>query len=301
MGNFAKTSISKAINKQYSNRVILYLESKEDYDVFKERWYKDWGEWIDFKAVDTPKGGDGGSSQVYRQVEYDRENNTPAFGIVDRDAFLNDFIFPDQMDQISFFESDHSVFDNIQVLENHIKVLRRWEIENYLLHPDAIAKLIESCENNEGKCASNQASQCLLDFSDTAILLSAAILVLMKEKEKAFTDNFGRDATNNVERKKIIIEYLEKRDIKNIEDKLKEMIKRIHTFQREESCSEEARWNQLNHLINGKVFLTQFCHWLGFKDPRRLELAGRIRDDKLIDPEIQEFMDSLQSKAKLLS
>ncbi|CAK0749556.1 hypothetical protein WCLP8_2030005 [uncultured Gammaproteobacteria bacterium] len=60
MGNFIRIKDTEIISKYYSSRVVLYLESKEDLEVLRERWFRDLSEWIVFQSVDRAEGGGGG-------------------------------------------------------------------------------------------------------------------------------------------------------------------------------------------------------------------------------------------------
>jgi len=62
MGSFKKIQKNKDIDARYVRRVIVYLESDEDYQIFKERWFYDQGEFLEFQSADSGLGG--GCGQV---------------------------------------------------------------------------------------------------------------------------------------------------------------------------------------------------------------------------------------------
>ncbi|MBF0131944.1 MAG: DUF4435 domain-containing protein [Magnetococcales bacterium] len=295
VGNFATISDIGALGKKYSNRVLLYLESREDVEIFRERWFKDATEWVEFVPVDNPDGGGGGSSEVLKRVQADRENQVAAFGIVDRDVLLNHNAMDGSLNWNAFLEPDHDIFEAARYLGPNIKILRRWEIENYLLHPEAISKLLENMEAKEQvHCSGQTASQCLLGFSEVAILMTAANLVLMDHRKTLLQPLFGQQYPTSDDLKPMILQQLESKDIA-ASDEIEIKSRAIRAFLKDKMVAPKDQWNQLNHLIDGKLFLERFCVWLGLKDPRRLELAGRIADQGLIDLEISSFMETIKA------
>ncbi len=301
MGDFAELEKPEIVGRHYSRRVLLYLESKEDLEVLQQRWFNEgWQEWIEFRPVDDVEGGKGGSTQVYLRVYEDRYNKIPAYGIVDRDVLFNSRIMGGKADWDAFFNSDHVLFDASNYLGVYIKVLRRWEMENYLLHPRAMKKLLADSEIKNAPCSPDESTQCILDFSDNAILLTAANLVLINAGKEPLSPLFEQNKLKPDELKReILTQFRRKRLIVN-ETEIEKKISAIRAFLRDETEEPEARWNQLNHLIDGKLFLKRFCNWFGFKDPKRLDLASKIYDMDLIDPEIDQFMNNLKKEAVLL-
>ncbi|MBF0096301.1 MAG: DUF4435 domain-containing protein [Magnetococcales bacterium] len=297
MGNFSTIDEPEVVVNHYSNRIILYLESLEDKQVMRDRWFTQWREWIDFQSVDASQGGDGGSAQVLRRVSADYAVKIPSFGIVDRDALLNHTIM-DSANWDAFLESDQNAFAAAANLHPHVKVLRRWEMENYLLHPKALGKLLRDAEKpNQVNCSAETTAQCLLDFSPIAILLSAANLVLLEHMKPPLSPLFDAPQSDPDLLKKAIIAQLQNKEITDLEDKIENKTAAIRSFLQDLTETPENQWNQLNHLIDGKLFLIRFCKWFGFKDGRRLELASKISEHHLIDTEIIEFMEMLKEKA----
>ncbi|MBF0136833.1 MAG: DUF4435 domain-containing protein [Magnetococcales bacterium] len=298
MGNFSTMYEPEAIGRQYSSRIMLYLESREDLEIFHERWFRGWSEWIEFQSVDAQEGGGGGSSQVFHRVQKDRDCNVPAFGIVDRDVLLNDQVMGRGSNWDAFLESNHAAFESAAHVGPYIKVLRRWEIENYLLHPVAVGKLMQDAEvKSNVTCSPNAAAQCLLDFSAVAILMTAANLVLIEHDRIPIKPLFEQNYSDIQSLTPLVIRYFETQGISDAQEKIDIKCKAIRSFLHDETGTPEDHWDQLNYLIDGKLFLVRFCKWFGFSDPRRLELARKICDHQLIDSEISEFMRMLKEKA----
>ncbi len=274
------------------------MESREDMEIFHERWFKDWSEWIEFQSVDAQGGGGGGSSRVLHRVQEDRGSNINAFGIVDRDVLLNDHVMGGRSNWNAFLQTDHGIFDEAAHLGKFIKILRRWEVENYLLHPVAMGKLLKDAEiKSKAPCSPNASAQCLLDFSSVAILLSAANLVLIEHDKGPLKPLFEQNYSKLQDMMPLVIKYLQLQGILNAEERIDVKIQAIQAFLHDKTGTPEECWNQLNHLIDGKLFLERFCKWFGFSDPRRLDLASKIYDLDLIDSEISGFMKFLKENA----
>ncbi len=297
MGNFVGVENSVVIGKCYSSRILLYLESREDMEVLQERWFNDWSEWIEFQAVDVAAGGVGGSAQVRFRVDEDRQNNVPAFGIVDRDILLSHGVMDGHAQKRALFETDHAAFDAAQYLGPYIKVLQRWEMENYLLHPVAMKELVADSGIHHPHCSPDTLTQCLLDLSEAAILLTAANIVLIDHGEKPMAHEFGGTNSDAQDLISKILDHFQTRKLAVPEEVINNNRLKIMAFIRNETDEMEERWDQLNHLIDGKLFLQRFCKWFGFEDPQRLKLARTVHDRDLIDPEIHAFMDGLKREA----
>ncbi|MBF0162576.1 MAG: hypothetical protein HQL88_09840 [Magnetococcales bacterium] len=301
MGNLAGIANSKVIGKNYSNRVVLYLESTEDLEVLQERWFRGWGEWIQFESVSmSVGGGGGGGAQVCQKVGTARQNRSCAFGIVDRDTLLNGRVAGNPRWE-AFFETDHAAFDAARHLGEYVKVLRRWEMENYLLHPEAIRELIEDSVHPRSPCSPNATAQYLLDLSEEAIVLTAANLVLIAQGANSLSHQFGIQFSAVAHLLAAVLTHAQNTGSTVSVQDIQGQCSKIRNFLRDDTEDSEGQWNQLNHLIDGKIFLTRFCKRCGLKDPQQLRLARRIAELGLIDPEIQEFMEELRREAKLLA
>nr|VFJ56377.1 MAG: Protein of unknown function (DUF4435) [Candidatus Kentron sp. FW] len=116
----------RAFKWQYFDRRPLYVESEDDVTVFGQYWFEDANDALEFIGVD-------GCNQVIRNVERDRSRKIDAYGIVDRDSLISG-----HNEWKLFFEEDDDAFRARQPFGPYIHVLLRWEMENYLLHPDVI-------------------------------------------------------------------------------------------------------------------------------------------------------------------
>lgn len=129
-------------NERYRGPVKLYLESGEDVFVIL-KWFPKLPDRISVESAeptfDDDRGGGGGCEVVIAKVGAAR-SETPqikAFGIVDRDVLL-------ARNHPAWSETDDAAFHAAEPLGPEIHVLNRWELENFLLHPSAIHRVLEN-------------------------------------------------------------------------------------------------------------------------------------------------------------
>lgn len=116
--------------------VIIYLESEDDVFIFRDKWFRKSRFPIVFKAASPNSGdkGSGGCMQVRKKVGQYGD----VYGVVDRDALWSDQGHREGL----WWETDDECFFAEKPFGENIFVLNRWEIENYLLHPEALRKLL---------------------------------------------------------------------------------------------------------------------------------------------------------------
>ncbi len=135
MGAFKKLEQTDRLVLKQRGGSVVFLESNDDFEIIAHRWFFNEGEDIWFQPADSyEKGtGGGGCRAVIDLVKGARSDGVRAFGIVDRDVLLNDQDWP------LWWEHQDHVFLAARPYGNHIRVLLRWELENYLLDPGAMS------------------------------------------------------------------------------------------------------------------------------------------------------------------
>ena len=134
MAGFKATQKIPQIKAKYTDRVIVYLESQDDYQIIARRWFFDRGESLEFRPSNDTGGG--GCNDVIQRVEADRDKNITAFGLVDRDTLLN------RKNWTLWWETDDSCLAEARPFGDYIRILCRWELENYLLSPKELETLL---------------------------------------------------------------------------------------------------------------------------------------------------------------
>ncbi|MBF0293898.1 MAG: DUF4435 domain-containing protein [Magnetococcales bacterium] len=285
-------------SKRYPQRITVYLESQDDLEILRERWFPTWGEWIIFTTVDLPEGGGGGSAAVRHRVTKDRNNDIRAYGIVDRDVMVR---------RETFFEPDAAIFDNAvrQFLGNYIKVLKRYEIENYVLHPFAVHEYLTDHAPQKTPISVRILAKCMVDCSEEAILLTAANLVLLEHDHRNLGMHFGmhsdKEPRDCKELRNKILEHLQKKAVENPDAALTDKYNRMIAFLRTTTTDPEERWDRINRLIDPKMFLERLSEVFDQKVTiNKFALARSIKSHAIIDPEIADFMDALKREAQTI-
>ena len=123
---------------RYSGVPVVYVESDEDQYVFGECWFKEQSSRLEFNPVAARQGNAGeatsGCNAVIDAVRAERIAGNPAWGIVDRDAVFSHR----RWDLVH--ETDDRTFDEAKPFGRHVKVLRRWEMESYLIDVPCVEK-----------------------------------------------------------------------------------------------------------------------------------------------------------------
>jgi hypothetical protein len=185
MAAFKQLQDHEDIDNAYLHKVVVYLESEEDLQIFKERWFFDEGKKIEFKSVDTGQGG--GCLQVINQVDKDRKRGITAFGIVDRDILMKQGMWD------LWWEIDDQQFEQAKPFGDYILVLRRWELENYLLSPEELEIVLSDKEFRAARDI-NVVLEKLLEEAENLKILSAA-MILSHKHGHAFSTGFGLGKT----------------------------------------------------------------------------------------------------------
>jgi len=275
------------IDSAYLDKAIVYLESEEDVQIIKERWFFDEGRYVEFKSVDVGFGG--GCTQVINQVEFDRSKGVNAFGIVDRDALLQCRLWD------FWWELDDLAFASSRPLGEHIKILKRWEIENYLLTPYEIEIVLSDKEFRSLRSTQDVIEE-LLEHAEDVKLLSAAAVYCHKHGHSfpnGFASNKKRDDLQSE-----IEDYLSGRIDNYTTSRLENYVAKIETFAEDINEIIFERWERLNRLLDGKRMLRRFGLYGSHPHDRRAELARYIRINNVIDPEILEYLEMFKEAGR---
>ena len=276
-----------AIDSAYLDKAVVYLESEEDVQIIKERWFFDQGRYVEFKSVDAGSGG--GCTQVVRQVAFDRGKGIVAFGIVDRDALLQCRYWG------HWWEIDDAAFQANQPWGQYVKVLKRWEIENYLLTPMEIETVLADKALRAMRSRGAVIEE-ILDHAEDVKVLSAAA-VYCHENGHGFPDGFAVEKRKQ-ELQNVVTAYLSKLFADYEPSRLNEYINGIEAFAEGVDDRGAERWERLNRLIDGKRMLRRLgLYGAAFSD-RRGDLARHIRINGRIDPEIWAHLTVFKAAGK---
>jgi hypothetical protein len=278
MAAFKNKLSTEFAEKSYLNRVVVYLESEEDRLIIGDRWFYD--ENLEFRSAGEDAEGAGGCTQVIKKVNADGAKGIKSVGLVDRDVLLKDC----QWD--CWWEHDDTAFSACQPYGENVKVLSRWEIENYLLlELDIIASVKADRFGHE------QSRPAPVPLSSVEIalftMLTAADAFRHAEGKKKVSDGMAGFSGTPQELRR----SLEKKGVDSVD--LDRGMNKAVLFAGNEEPGSTEHWKQQSRILNGKAVLKRL-ELLSKKQTDaldyRLALARKIADDDKIDPEIREYI-----------
>jgi hypothetical protein len=283
MGSFKQVEQTDPIELRYINKVVVYLESEDDLLILKDRWFFDAGEQIEFDTVDTEEGS-GGCTNVMRKVREDRNRGVEAFGIVDRDALLREC----QWDL--FFETNDDRFDNSAPFGNEVTVLRRWELESYLLVPEVVTDYLSDAKDGRQRSVTGTIEE-MLDCAEVLTPQIAANFLLHEQGRSSLPESFGNDLKTADDMFAAVDDHLSTNKVGHDRADLEGYAKKIESFADNQPEGSPERWDRLNRMIDAKLFMRRFFRTKHSLDSEhRFHLATKIRYKKCIDEEISEHI-----------
>lgn len=276
----------EAIVPESTDGIKIYLESTDDQYILRN-WFSTFNFYdkLSFESVSETRG-DGGCQLVLNKVA---ASQVKAFGIVDRDILLADTNFQNSL----WWEIDDDIFLSQKPYGEQIFVLHRWELENYLLHPQALADLRADKHLNATVSAADIA-KLLCDDEDNMIavtLLSTipSINQTAQVGEQVFRDKSGANLEQEIQKKLNV----------GADDIELEKIK-IKSFSENET-DPIRRWHKLSRSLDGKRIMYRIGDLL-FSGSVKLEsergaLSGYIAKHKLFDPALTNWLKSIYHSA----
>lgn len=289
MGSFKNLS-TDFIGSRYEGGIKVILESEEDVRIFRDHWFSHHQDKLRFESAEDGKQGGGGCNAVVRRVGEAQDQQVAAFGIVDRDMLLSD-----DKPEI-FWETNDTEFHSALPYGDRIHILRRWELENYLLKPEALsAEVARRVSRSPTPLIS---SETLLHLENDLVDVTALTTFMVGKRKSSPNPGFGQghsgqDLRNDIEC------HLRKVLQDTGYSHLSEDIEKIKTFFEQEHDFGK-RWDKLTRILDGKKALSRICAWLSethdIQSLRPWEemrgcLADRIASLKVIDDELAEIIE----------
>lgn len=290
MASFKKVETA-IVDAKYEGRIKVYLESAEDVSILGDRWFSDKLDKLRFVSAENEESGGGGCQAVIAKVKEALQQNIRAFGIIDRDFLLS------TGDLNLFWEMDDDKFHATKPYGDHIYILRRWELENYLLRPDAIYNEIRRRLLREPSFGVS--IDTIFQYS-TDIIQITALTTFSITNGKTIDQNFGFELSGTELTEKIN-KYLHK-NYTNPKD-IDRHFEKIRCFDVDNKTSEE-RWERISRILDGKKSLRILCGRLAkdFNIPGMTHwqevrgcLANNIASNGLIDKELKNLIDEISS------
>lgn len=274
--------------RRYIDKCFIYVESSEDVQFLQHRWFNDQAETIEFLSAGDDEGG--GCVRVVSRVQQDREAGIRAFGLVDRDALAG------ALKWTEFFDPDDARFDAAIPFGPHVKVLRCWEIENYLLHPEIVEEFLAD-ELGRAQRAFGQVIEELFEILCRLIPLIAADLVLSSNGKKTSPEGFGLGGTlaqiDELVRSRIENDL----SLGNIAQ-MDQVLEKLVAFSANTAPRSLDHWLNQLRVIDGKRLIRWIKHEHKLRDRDiRWHLARLTRDRGKIASELWQMLDDFRAQA----
>jgi len=247
MSSFKSAPVAM-LDDKYESGIKVIMESEEDVSIFRDHWFPRYQNKLRFESAEDGSIGGGGCHAVRQKVEDARSQRLNAFGIVDRDTLLSDGKTG------IFWEIDDASFEAAQPYD-FIHVLRRWELENYLLRPEAFAAEVRRRDLRSQPLINSQTL--LNQHEEDLIGLTALTTFMMSQNEKSPKPGFGLDSSGQQLKEKIGTHLDNKLPGKSYSD-LETDIGKISSFH-ENHQEPDKRWERLTRILDGKKTLSRIC------------------------------------------
>lgn len=291
MGSFK--DLGKAVAERYQGMgaITVYVESSDDRYLIGTKWFSNLKDRINFVSVSgDEKRGEGGCKLVIERVKENRVQGLTTYGIVDRDVLLCD----SQFQNLLWWEVDDTVFAAANPYGETIFVLHRWELENYLLHPNALEQLHKDKFRNVPPSRSPREIAELLienekDFITVTLFSSLHETNPIPGKKQADLRH-SQSLTGHNLRENV------KNETRCTSEQLSDHETKILQFAEDKNDALE-RWDRLSRLLDGK----RACHRIErllFEEKFTIEaemgfLASNIANQGLVDINLTSWLNKI--------
>lgn len=272
---------------RYSGVPVIYVESEEDRYIYGECWFQSQLSRLEFLSVGdrSVDNAFSGCKAVVEAVQEEASSGNVSWGIVDRDAVMSQ----ERWDLVH--ETDDKRFDQSQAFGPRIKVLRRWEMESYLVD----AELLEQHRTQKEMTQSRPAHEVWDELlGDCQALIPHAALNAVHHHCK--TPGLGDGRTDGFKSRADVDEKL----VGNVLASLKkayphcdavyaEHLARVEAFDAI-SASSDQRVQGLLRRVHGKAVLSRFKKRHKINDDFRGQLAAQIKAAGRVPKELDEFV-----------
>ena len=287
MGNLKNKSLDgESLFKRYSGQTVVYLESCDDNNIFSNLWFED--RLVEFLFRPANKGAAtyGGCQAVRESVNHDRTNGIKAFGIVDRDIVMAEDHW------CLVWETDNSRFAQAMPFGPYIKVLNRWELENYLIDPQAIEEYLANHIGRRFRNTQDVIKE-LLEHCDVLILHTAGNAACHGARINGFTDGFT-DSKDRIRVNQDIQQRFQQHN--NCQQDYLNNIAKAQAFVTH-NASDEERLEKLLQIVYGKALLSRIKRQHNISHEIRFHLAAAIKRNERVPLEISNHLDTFKASS----
>lgn len=277
---------SQNLTTRYGGVPVIYVESEEDKYVFGECWFRERLSTVEFKPA-LDKASASGCSGVIEAVTKELQAGNSAWGIVDRDTTMAHDLWH------LVDETDDSKFEAEKPFGPSIKVLRRWEMESYLVDAEALEHHRAAISRQSARNL-DDVYQELLNCCDVLVPHAAINAVLHAKRQPGLSDGYSnRFATRvdvDADIKTIKFPHLSLEEQSNYG----QHVTKADAFD-DTAASSEIRVNSMLRRIHGKAVLSRFQHLHKIQVDLDGLLAKRIEEQGRIPNEISAFVNQISN------
>lgn len=291
MASFKKVQ-TEFVDAKYEGGIKVVLESAEDVRIFSEHWFSHKQDKLRFVSAEGDKSGGGGCQVVISKVTEANSQNIKSYGIVDRDILLSDA----KLDL--FWETDDTKFHAAKPYGEKIHVLRRWELENYLLQPEAFAD--EISKRISRSPAPVVSAENFLQHAEDIVQLTALTTFSVANGKNSPNPGFGIQFSDS-DLAREIDKFLKGQFTEHVCPDISSDVQKISEFDQVVADSEVRR-ERLSRILDGKKSIMRLCRYfsnsLGLSSINHWEemrgcLANVIASRKSIDSELVNLIENL--------
>lgn len=274
-----KKPTSETFADRYRHKISVYLEGDGDFNIYSNYWFNDYLDRIEFKVPDKA----GGCSMVIAKVREERRTGVQAFGIVDRDAVQSKCLWD------LVWETDDDTFAKAYPFGEYIRVTLYWELENYLIEPDAIETHLARHEKGRACRPRSEIMNELLDHMNALIPHAALNATLHFLRLKDCKDGYADAKPRKDVETKIESDHRARLGEQGWEI-YQDNLKRVEAFDYPEGLLEK-RLAGLLRRIHGKALLIRIQKAANVRDPITYHLGAAIKQSGAISSELTGYVE----------
>lgn len=270
---------SEALLGRQKGKPVIYVEGESDRKIFENYWFNELLEKVSFNTVAATQG----CTAVVNTVANDRRQGVEAFGIVDRDKLMADGNWS------LLRETDDEVFEQGRPYPE-IKVTLRWELESYLIEPDALEAYLAPAQGGRLARSTSDVETELLEHADALIPFAALNQALHRHSIKAPGDGYtGLDDRLAVQNRIDLNELAPPPDIWNDYQK---NIPLMDAFAGVQNATSRQKLQGLLRTVNGKAMLERVKKSARIQHDITYLIAKEIRQAGRVPAEIEQFIQN---------
>lgn len=277
----AKVTSTQQLLQDYDPKLTVYVEGSDDVLILGDRWFtsmKNRTPRIEF--VEPPNGG--GCQNVIDVVQALRcATKDRVYGLLDRDALTKAAKWD------LFKEPDDDAFVRTQPFGAYIRVLKRWEIENYLvLDLHVLAEELKHYTSASVADAVGVGNK-LLQIAELLKPITTAILWSRQQNPAPGDppDRFGQAVKDRAQMEAELFTWQPA-----LQAEYATLSPAVDAFDSSES-DVQVRWLLVNRILDGKRLVRAILHLQGCASEKefdrfRSRIAERLAAENKIDAEI---------------